>query len=257
MNAATALPHDSLAGLANQADPASAAAPAGLLVVDDHELVRLGLQTLVQAQAAANHASVKVFEARTLQGALDVYRNERESIRLVLLDLHLPDAHGLSGLTTFLGQFPQAPLVVLSGVSDPAMVREALAHGARAYLTKSGDLQQVVAYIRSLGLLSLKGASGELQDGLLNGTAAASALNAAGSPREAHDTARVVRTHQGGNVRLTARQAEMLDWILSGQSNREIAEHAHLSEGTVKNHVSTLLLMFGVRSRAQLISELR
>ena len=109
---------------------------AGLLVVDDHELVRLGLQTLVQAQAAANQTVVKVFEARTLQGALDVYRNEQACIGLVLLDLHLPDAHGLSGLTSFLAQFPDAPVVVLSGASDPALMRQALAHGARAYLTK-------------------------------------------------------------------------------------------------------------------------
>jgi DNA-binding CsgD family transcriptional regulator len=58
-------------------------------------------------------------------------------------------------------------------------------------------------------------------------------------------------------VRLTARQAELLDWILIGKSNREIADLTHLSEGTVKNHVSTLLLLFGVRSRAQLISHLR
>lgn len=257
MNAATALPHTAPAAPATLADPTAPGVPAGLLVVDDHELVRLGLQTLVQAQAAANHAIVKVFEARTLQGALDVYRNERASIRLVLLDLHLPDAHGLSGLATFLGQFPQAPVVVLSGASEPAMMREALAHGARAYLTKSGDLQQVVAYIRSLGLLSPKGASGELQDGSQDGIPGAMPLNPSGSQPEAHDTARIVRTRQGDNVRLTTRQAEMLDWLLSGQSNREIAEHAHLSEGTVKNHVSTLLLMFGVRSRAQLISELR
>ncbi len=58
-------------------------------------------------------------------------------------------------------------------------------------------------------------------------------------------------------MRLTLRQAELLDWILCGLSNREIAERAHLSEGTVKNHVSSLLLMFGVPSRSQLISQLR
>lgn len=236
-------------------DVAHAPGPTGLLVVDDHELVRLGLQTLVHAQAAANEKSVKVFEARTLQGALDVYRNEQSAIGLVLLDLHLPDAHGLSGLTTFLHQFPRAPVVVLSGASEPAIMREALAHGARAYLTKSGDLQQVVAYIRSLGLLSPQVASGGQQGGLVD--AGAGALSPPGAQQGGHDTAREVRTRQGDNVRLTARQAEMLDWLLSGQSNREIADKAHLSEGTVKNHVSTLLLMFGVRSRAQLISELR
>lgn len=57
-------------------------------------------------------------------------------------------------------------------------------------------------------------------------------------------------------MRLTRRQAELLDLLLTGQSNQEIAVHLRLAEGTVKNHVSALLL-FGVRSRAQLISRLR
>jgi len=56
---------------------------------------------------------------------------------------------------------------------------------------------------------------------------------------------------------LNARQVEILDWVLSGKSNKEIAQLSHLTEGTVKNHVSTLLLLFGMRSRAQLISSLR
>ncbi len=223
-----------------------ASSPAGLLVVDDHELVRLGMQSLVQAHAAANAKSVRVFEARTLNGALDVYAAEQANIGLVLLDLHLPDAHGLSGLTAFLRRFPAAPVVVLSGESDPALVREALAHGARAYLTKSGDLQDVVRYVRSLGLLNN----------------AASATGLPETTARDNGTARVVQIAGSGNgpaqsVRLTSRQAELLDWILTGLSNRDIAARAHLSEGTVKNHVSTLLLMFGVRSRAQLISQLR
>ena len=221
--------------------------PAGLLVVDDHDLVRLGLRTLVQAHADANARQVRVFEARTLRDALNVYRDQQDHIGLVLLDLHLPDAHGLSGLTTFIGQFPQAHVVVLSGVSDPAMVREALAHGATAYLTKSGDLQHVVAYIRSLGLL-------RKPDDLASIAARAGAAQNGDADS---GTTRLIANGAGQAVRLTTRQAELLDWILTGQSNREIAERAHLSEGTVKNHVSTLLLMFGVRSRAQLISQLR
>lgn len=56
---------------------------------------------------------------------------------------------------------------------------------------------------------------------------------------------------------LTARQLQTLQWVLEGKSNREIGEITCLSEGTVKNHVSMLLLSFAVRSRAQLIAKLR
>lgn len=208
-----------------------------LLVVDDHDLLRLGLLTLVQAHASGNGRPIPVLESRTLQEALDLYREHEQEIGLVLLDLHLPDAHGLTGLTNFLTAFPQAPVVVLSGVSDPGLMRHALSRGARAYLTKSGDLKEVVGYIRTLGMF--------------------------GSPEQenpapsSEPVLRTVRNPNGETLHLTERQAQVLDSILAGESNRDIAERAQLSEGTVKNHVSALLLLFGVRSRAQLISSLR
>lgn len=215
--------------------PAPSLQPTGMLVVDDHDLVRLGLRTLVQSHAADSGYALPVMEARTLQDALALYRSHHPTIGLVLLDLHLPDAHGLSGLSSFLDQFPQARVVVLSADNDPALMRQALARGARAYLAKSGDLQHVIAYIRSVGLL------GPL----------AEPAPPPGPPLTA------VRSACGQTLQLTERQAQVLEWILAGRSNREIAEQAHLSEGTVKNHVSALLLQFGVRSRAQLISTLR
>ncbi|MBH1965915.1 MAG: response regulator transcription factor [Comamonadaceae bacterium] len=214
-----------------------------LLIVDDHELVRLGLSSLIASQAAGRNQP-GTLEASSLAEAMDLYARHQDSLALILLDLHLPDAHGLSGLRQLLTRFPEAPVAVLSGDADPALKRQALETGARAYLPKSGQLVDVIAYLRAQGLLGLPAASGPIP-GLAEPES---------RPSEA---ARMVQTRDGERVRLTHRQAEMLDWVLAGQSNREIAETAHLSEGTVKNHVSTLLLMFGVRSRAQLISRLR
>lgn len=228
--------------------------PSGLLVVDDHELLRLGLRTLVESHAAASGQPVQVFEARGLQEALDVYGEHAAEIALVLLDLHLPDAHGLSGLARFLAQHPNAHVVVLSGVSDPALVREALACGASAYLTKSGDLQDVVQYIASLGLLHLPTAAEPAQ---ASPTIETSWSGNRFANLSTAPSSRVLRTAAGEPVQLSNRQAQMLDWILVGQSNRQIADTAHITEGTVKNHVSALLLLFDVRSRAQLISLLR
>jgi len=212
--------------------------PSGILVVDDHDLVRLGLRTLVQSHATSIGCRVQVLEARTLQEALVLYEEQQPQIGLVLLDLHLPDAHGMSALVSFMGCFPEACVVVLSGVSDPVLVRQAMAYGAKAYLAKSGDLQEVVSYIQALGIFGQPISLPISIDNNLSGW-------------------RVVRTLAGESQRLSARQAQILDAILVGQSNREIAEMVHLSEGTVKNHVSTLLLLFGARSRAQLISQLR
>jgi DNA-binding NarL/FixJ family response regulator len=225
----------------------------GLLVVDDHELLRLGLRTLVQSHASTSGQAVQVFEARGLQEALAVYGDHQAEIALVLLDLHLPDAHGLSGLAAFVARFPGARVVVLSGVSDPALVREALAGGASAYLTKSGDLQDVVRYIGELGLLKLRDAS-ELEP---VDNEKATFVGDGHDVQRGKGPRRMLRTAAGETVQISSRQAQMLDWILVGLSNREIADKAHVSEGTVKNHVSALLLLFDVRSRAQLISLLR
>lgn len=218
-----------------------------MLVVDDHDLVRLGLRTLVQSHALSCGTTMQVHEARSIHDALRLYRDHEGEIRLVMLDLHLPDAHGLSGLTSFKELFPSAHVVILSGESDPALIREAKSRGACAYLTKSADLQQVLDYVRSLSLLG----------NVTTGTTAPPDPDEQTPPAEDSHYTRIVRTAAGDTLRLTARQAQVLDWILSGLSNRQIAETAHLSEGTVKNHVSTLLLLFGVRSRAQLISQLR
>lgn len=224
--------------------PPDDAGPPRLLIVDDHELVRLGLATLIAAHAGG-HTAPQVLEAGSLAQALACYSVHGSAIALVLLDLHLPDTHGLSGLRGFLARFPAARVVVLSGSGDPALMREALAAGALAWLSKSGQLTEVVDYVKALGLL---GAA-------LSPQAAPPAPAASAVP--AAVAARTVQTLDGERVRLTQRQGELLDCLLSGQSNREIAERVHLAEGTVKNHVSTLLLMFGVRSRAQLISRLR
>ncbi|WP_051236166.1 response regulator transcription factor [Ottowia thiooxydans] len=214
-----------------------------LLIVDDHELVRLGLSSLIASQAAG-HDQPGTLEASTLAEAIDLYALHQDSLALILLDLHLPDAHGLSGLRQLLARFPAAPVAVLSGDADPALKRQALEIGARAYLPKSGQLADVITYLRAQGLLGLP-------------TSAGATAGMAQPEGQVSEAARMVQTRDGERVRLTHRQAEMLDWVLAGQSNREIAETAHLSEGTVKNHVSALLLMFGVRSRAQLISRLR
>ena len=220
----------------------------GLLVVDDHELLRLGLRTLVHSLAQANGQQVQVFEAHSLQEGLSVFGENATAIQLVLLDLHLPDAHGLSGVGAFKAQFPDAHLVVLSGASDPGLQRDALALGASAYLAKSGDLDQVVHYMAALGLIHPPNTALQRP---LTGDESQTAHSPAVAP--ALPDGRTVRTASGEWVQITARQAQVLDWILTGWSNRQIADHAKLSEGTVK----TLLLLLGARSRAQLISQLR
>lgn len=214
--------------------------PTAILVVDDHDLLRLGVRALVQAQAASSGASIEVFEAGCVADALALYEKHRASIGLVLLDLALPDTHGLGGLAEFRLRYPSARIVVLSGTGNTSLAQGALALGASAFLPKSADLKEVVGFIRACGLLD-PGAPEIPPPAMLP--------KALGSYAEF--------AHASAWQELTPRQMQVLQWVLEGKANKEIAQLASLSEGTVKNHVSTILLLFGVRSRAQLISSLR
>ncbi|MBS0429589.1 MAG: response regulator transcription factor [Proteobacteria bacterium] len=209
---------------------AESALPArGILVVDDHELVRLGLRALLLMQTR----SVPVYEARSLADALALYASHAASLHLVLLDLELPDAQGLDTLVRFRRAFPASRVIVLSGTGNPVLMQGALTLGALAFLPKSGHLGEVLRYVQEHDLGALP-------------------------PPTPPAMARETQTMPDLPLQqLTPRQVEILDWLLAGKSNREIAQLSFLSEGTVKNHVSTLLLQFGMRSRAQLISALR
>jgi DNA-binding NarL/FixJ family response regulator len=213
-----------------------------ILVVDDHDLLRLGLKTLVQSGAPSAALAVPVLEARSLQMAIDVYREHESAIGVVLLDLELPDARGLSGLQAFLATFPDARVVVLSGSTDPLAMRKSLAAGAIRFLAKSADLRHVIDYLKSAHLLD------DGQDPTMAAEHPADEIAPGMS---------TVWTAAGVTVDLSQRQLEVLEGVLAGHSNRQIADATHLTEGTIKNHVSSLLLMFGVRSRAELISQLR
>lgn len=213
--------------------------PRGILVVDDHDLLRLGVRALVQALANPSSEALEVLEAGSLADALAIYGAAQDRIGLVLLDLALPDTHGLSGLAAFHGRHPAARIVVLSGTHDISLARDVLALGASAFLPKSADLHEIVSFIRACGLIDASAAGGSPSE--------------PGTARE-----HVPQTpHASVWQQLTPRQTQVLHWVLEGKANKEIAQVANLSEGTVKNHVSTILLLFGMRSRAQLISSLR
>ncbi|RTQ31251.1 response regulator transcription factor [Variovorax sp. NFACC27] len=219
-------------------DPAR---PRAILVVDDHDLVRMGVCALLQANVSAT--PIEVLEAGDLAEAMAIYEDNQDAIELVLLDLALPDTQGLSGLMEFRSRYPAARVVVLSGTGTTSLAQDTLAQGAMtlgafAFLPKSATLREVVSFIRACGLLG------------------GDAVNYQAFPAPS-----VVDVAQpsSSNARhkLTKRQLQVLNWLLEGKSNHEIALLAEISEGTVKNYVAGILLQFGMRSRAQLISSLR
>jgi len=208
---------------------------AKLLLIDDHDLVRVGLRAALEA---TSDLPLHWREAQTLSDGMQAYAAEADSIDLVLLDLNLSDCKGLQGLRQFMETFPRARVAVLSGTQDEFVVGQAKALGAVGYLPKAQAPKITCASI--LGLLNLTENVATIVP-----TSLSSALRFPSA------------TTYDRIAELGPRHLEILELILSGCSNQEISTSTRLSLGTVKNYVSTILLALDVKSRSHLISLFR
>jgi DNA-binding NarL/FixJ family response regulator len=198
-----------------------------LLIIDDHLLVRLGVQTLV---AQHFEGRLVIEEAGTLEQGLALLQRARAQIVLVVLDLQLPDAKGFAGLQIVRRDHPELPLVVLSGAQDARVREEALRLGATAYVSKTADAGQMQALVEVLRR--------QLQ-------------NPATTVTPAVRPAVALQAAEG--LGLSPRQVQVLELLLAGLDNQAIAGETGLTLGTVKNCVSSVFLGFNVRSRAELV----
>ena len=206
-----------------------------VLVVDDHHMMRLGLKALSQACGGLH---LDWMEAGNLGDALRVFCGQPD-IDLVLLDLNLPDSKGLHGLRRFLAEYPQAQIAVFSATEDEFVVRQVFALGAVGFIPKSSSGDATLRLVESL----LVGAA--VNEARTSGPAALEPGSAAGaSAKSLHE-----RT-----AMLNPTQLRVLELVLAGMSNQEIAAESHLALGTVKNTVSSIMLSLDVHSRSQLIS---
>jgi DNA-binding NarL/FixJ family response regulator len=205
-----------------------------VLLVEDHDLVRLGVKALFSDDECA---CIDWIEASTLADALQLSGN-RDDIELVLLDLNLADCKGLHGLSQVLSGHPAARVLILSGTQDEFVVRQAKAMGATGYLHKGGSPDAMRETLRALLDVDPPGKGG--------------------GARAAQHFPRFPSASSYDRVaELGARHLEILELVLSGCTNQEISNSTKLSLGTVKNYVSTILLALDVKSRSHLISLFR
>lgn len=188
-----------------------------ILIVDDHPLVRSGLGGVLKGL----EAKVELIEAANGAAALGLAA-EHADLDLSLIDLNLPDMNGLELLARLGSLVPDLPVVVLSGAEDPALMRLALDRGALGFLPKTALSEVVVPALRLV---------------LAGGVYVPPQLAAGRGVRPA--------------LGVTPRQAEVLQLMLDGKSNKEIARVLDLSEPTVKAHMTAILRALNVRSRTQ------
>lgn len=186
-----------------------------IMVVDDHNIVRQGLVALLNTVSDLD----VVAEASDGFEAIDAWRKYKPDV--TLMDLRLPKLGGADAITRIRETAPAARIIVLTTFDGDEDIYRALQAGARGYLLKGMDLDELTEAIRSVH---------------------------AGRSRIPAAVAEKLAERMGGPG-LTARELEVLNRIVAGRSNKEIASDLFISEATVKTHVNSILGKLGVADR--------
>ncbi|MFO7193732.1 MULTISPECIES: response regulator transcription factor [Thermocrispum] len=197
-----------------------------VFVVDDHEIARLGVASLLEEQPDMTVTG----QASTARQALARIPALRPDV--AVLDVRLPDGDGVELCRELRGKLPELKCLMLTSSTDEQAMLEAVLAGAAGYVVKDIRSARLVEAIRLV-------AAGQ---SLLDARASAVLLR-----RLRGDDA-----DAGPLKDLSDRERELLELIGEGLTNRQIAERMYLAEKTVKNYVSRLLAKLGMRGRAQL-----
>jgi len=199
-------------------------------LVEDQTIVRQGLRSLLALNADIEVAA----EASDGDEAIEVI--EREKPDVVLLDLRMPKKNGLEVLQALREHGTMRPTLILTTFDDDAMLFETIRAGAKGWMLKDVSLERLTGAIRALA----------------NG----------GTCIEPVITERIMRALTASNVAfesadlpepLTDREKTILRLLAGGYSNREISDLLKISDGTVKNHISSVLAKLGVRDRTRAV----
>jgi DNA-binding NarL/FixJ family response regulator len=195
-----------------------------VLIVDDHEIVREGLRTVLTQEREVE----VVGEASDGERAVSMARLLGPDV--ILMDLVMPGMGGLEALARIREACPQCQVVVLTNFASDQTVRDAIANGAVGYLLKDVHKTELLQAIRNAqqGRPSLHP---EAQRHLMRRVSAAPERHPADE--------------------LTPREKSVLELIARGRSNKQIASELQLTEGTVKGYVSAVLEKLGVDDRTQ------
>ena len=188
-----------------------------ILVAEDHLAARVGVSTIVNMQPDMT----VVAEASNGQQAVELFRKHRPDV--TLLDLRMPGMGGVEAAAAIRAEFPTARMIALTTYGGDEDIRRALAAGVLAYLTKDVLHDELLKAIRAVN------------EGHTYLPAVVAAALAAQLPRPD----------------LSAREVQVLELIVQGLPNKQIAYTLNIAEHTVKNHVKNILSKLGVQDRTQ------
>lgn len=196
-----------------------------VMLVDDHNVVRSGLTTFLKGYDDLE----LVGEARNGLEAVHLCRIKQPDV--ILMDLMMPEMDGISATRAILEDCPDIKIIAMTSFEDQDLVQGVLAAGAISYLLKNVSSDELAKAIRdaSLGRSTL-------------------------SPEAASVLVQATRPTKQPLYDLTEREMEVLNLVVQGQSNRQIADTMVISVATVKAHISSILSKLQVTSRAEAIA---
>lgn len=198
-----------------------------VLIVDDHEVVRAGLNTLLKQHAGLEVVGQAATAAEAVEKSLSLHPD------VVLMDVRLPDESGIEACRKIRSEEPKIRILMLTSYSDDEAIFASVMAGASGYLLKVIDAENLYRAVISVA----HGYS------LLDLTTGGSAMRRISEMSAGQ--------HRSGMESLSKREKEILKLIADGLTNREIANKVSLSEKTVRNYVSAILQKLDVAHRTQ------
>ncbi len=198
-----------------------------IILVDDHEVVRLGLRSLLE-----HHDQFEVVaEAGTAKEAVEMVEQYQPDV--VLMDIRLPGASGIDACQEITDRWPDVRVVILTSYAEDDMLFSAIRAGASGYVLKQIGAEGLITAIEAA-------CRGE------------ALLDPAVTQRVFQEVRRAVKEEESAAfANLSQQEKHVLVLVSQGRTNREIAEALFLGEGTVRNYVSSILAKLGVSNRAE------
>jgi two-component system, NarL family, response regulator DevR len=198
-----------------------------ILLVDDHEVVRLGLKSLLE-----RHPQFEIVgEAASAREALEQVETNHPDV--VVMDIRLPGTSGIEACEEITSRFPETRVLMLTSYAEDEMLFSAIRAGASGYILKQIGGEELVKALEAV-------ARGE------------ALLDPAVTQRVFQEVRRAVKEEEASAfVHLSQQEKHVLLLVSEGRTNREIAKALFLGEGTVRNYVSSILSKLGVSNRAE------
>ena len=198
-----------------------------ILLVDDHEVVRLGLKSLLE-----RHPQFEIVgEAASAREALEQVETNHPDV--VVMDIRLPGTSGIEACEEITSRFPETRVLMLTSYAEDEMLFSAIRAGASGYVLKQIGGEELVKALEAV-------ARGE------------ALLDPAVTQRVFQEVRRAVKEEEASAfIHLSQQEKHVLLLVSEGRTNREIAKALFLGEGTVRNYVSSILSKLGVSNRAE------